>query len=59
AIGLGGVRITGALALGRIAGRTIATDAILAPAPGGLTGAPALASTPLPSTTMKIPVIDD
>lgn len=55
AIGLGGVRITGALALGRIAGRTIATDSVSAPTSiGGVTGATALTS-----TTMKIPVIDD
>lgn len=54
AIGLGGVRITGALALGRIAGRTIATGTVTAAAPDGVAGAPSLAS-----TTMKIPVIDD
>lgn len=59
AIGLGGVRITGALALGRIAGRTIATNSVTASATSGLAGAPALTSTTLPSTKMKIPVIDD
>ena len=50
-IGLGGMRLTGALATGRIAGRAIATDSVQAAAVAGLTGAAAL-----PSTAMKIPL---
>ena len=53
-VGLGGMRLTGALATGRIAGRAIATDSVQAVATSGLTGAPAI-----PSTVMKIAVIDD
>lgn len=53
-IGLGGMRITGALSLGRIAGRAIATDCVSAVQGAGLAGAPAL-----PGSAMKIAVVDD
>lgn len=53
-IGLGGMRITGALSMGRIAGRAIASDSIEAKERTGITGAAAI-----PSSPMKIPVIED
>ncbi|MGI9623187.1 MAG: FAD-binding protein, partial [Acidimicrobiales bacterium] len=53
-IGLGGMRITGALSLGRIAGRAIATDSVTSSETEGLAGSPAL-----PANKMRIAVIDD
>jgi succinate dehydrogenase/fumarate reductase flavoprotein subunit len=53
-IGLGGMKISAALTLGRIAGRVIATDSATGGGENGIAGAPALAS-----NQMKIAVIDD
>lgn len=53
-IGLGGMKISAALTLGRIAGRVIATDAVGEAGDGGVVGAPAV-----PANTMRIAVIDD
>jgi succinate dehydrogenase/fumarate reductase flavoprotein subunit len=52
-IGLGGMKISAALTLGRIAGRVIATDQVRAEAGTGLAGAPALAG-----SRMRIAVVD-
>jgi hypothetical protein len=48
------MRISAALTLGRVAGRTIATDSVRLVKASALAGAPAL-----PSTSMTIAVVDD
>lgn len=53
-IGLGGMKISAALTLGRIAGRVVATDNVGHHATAGLTGAPAL-----PANSMRIAVVDE
>jgi succinate dehydrogenase/fumarate reductase flavoprotein subunit len=53
-IGLGGMKISAALTLGRIAGRVIATDQVRALGTRGVAGAPTLKA-----NTMKIAVVDD
>mgnify|MGYP001546363537 CR=1 FL=1 len=53
-IGLGGMKISAALTLGRIAGRVIATDAVQNRPRVGLIGSPAL-----PANTMRIAVVDE
>jgi hypothetical protein len=53
-IGMGGMRISAALTLGRVAGRAIATGSVTSVRATALAGAPAL-----PSTSMTIPVVDD
>ena len=53
-IGLGGMKISAALTLGRIAGRVIATDSVQKRSRVGLTGSPVL-----PANTMRIAVVDE
>ena len=53
-IGMGGMRISAALTLGRVAGRAIATGSVTSVRVTALAGAPAL-----PSTSMTIAVVDD